>query len=138
MIYELVTLTGCIIIVFCLVCVKIWESRQIDIAEEQIEIMERRDRAIAQKDYELLSSNTGLSEFQINTIYHSLKKSGAWNLRAVKMKDRRIYFKKNDGMKGYFEIKEGKVGVVSLNHIIVMHNGDLLMSPYEDKGSYNM
>lgn len=56
MIYELVTLTGCIIIVFCLVCVKIGESRQIDIAEEQIEIIERRDRAIAQKDYELLSS----------------------------------------------------------------------------------
>lgn len=74
MIYELVTLTGCIIIVFCLVYVKIWESRQIDIAEKQIEIIERRDRAIAQKDYELLSSNTGLSEFQINTIYHSLKK----------------------------------------------------------------
>lgn len=56
MIYELVTLTGCIIIVFGLVCVKIWESRQIDIAEKQIEIMEYRDRAIAQKDYELLSS----------------------------------------------------------------------------------
>lgn len=138
MIYELVTLTGCIIIVFGLVCVKIWESRQIDIAEKQIEIMEYRDRAIAQKDYELLSSNTGLSEFQINTIYHSLKKSGAWNLRAVKMKDTRIYFKKNDGMKGYFELKEGKVGVVSLNHIIVMCNGDLLMSPYEDKDTYNM
>lgn len=138
MIYELVTLTGFIIIVFCLVYVKIWESRQIDIAEEQIEIMERRDRAITQKDYELLSSNTGLSEFQINTIYHSLKKSGAWNLRAVKMKDRRIYFRKNDGMKGYFEIKDGKVDVVSLNHIIVMRNGDLLMSPYEDEDTYNM
>lgn len=138
MIYELVTLTGCIIIVFCLVCVKIWESRQIDIAEKQIEIMERLDRSIAQKDYELLSSNAGLSEFQINTIYHSLKKSGAWNLRAVKMKDGRIYFRKNDGMNGYFEIEEGKVGVVSLNHIIVMRNGDLLMSPYEDTETYNM
>lgn len=41
-------------------------------------------------------------------------------------------------MKGYFEIKEGKVGVVSLNHIIVMRNGELLMIPYEDKEPYNM
>lgn len=138
MIYELVTLIGCIIIVFCLVCVKIWESRQIDIAEKQMKIMERRDRVIAQKDYELLSANTGLSEFQINKIYHSLKKSGAWNLRAVKMKDKKIHFRKNDGMKGYFEIKDGKVDVVSLNHIIVMRNRELLMSPYEDKEPYHM
>lgn len=41
-------------------------------------------------------------------------------------------------MKGYFDIKRGKVDTVSLNHIVVMRNGELLMGPCEDKDKYNI
>lgn len=51
MIYELIGLIVCIIVIFCVVYIKIWELKQIDIAEKQIENMERIDSTIAQQDY---------------------------------------------------------------------------------------
>lgn len=138
MIYELIGLIVCIIVIFCVVYIKIWELKQIDIAEKQIENMERIDSIIAQQDYQLLSLAGGLSQFEVNKIYPTLKKSGAWHFCTIKVNNRRIYFKKYDGMKGYFDIKRGKVDTVSLNHIVVMRNGELLMGPCEDKDKYNI
>ncbi len=138
MIYGLIVLIVCVIVIFCVVYIKIWELKQIDIAEEQIENMERIDSIIAQQDYQLLSSAGGLSQFEVNKIYPTLQKSGAWHFCTIKVNNRRIYFKKYDGMKGYFDIKRGKVDTVSLNHIVVMRNGELLMGPCEDKDKYNI
>ena len=66
MIYELIGLIVCIIVIFCVVYIKIWELKQIDIAEKQIENMERIDSTIAQQDYQLLSLAGGLSQFEVN------------------------------------------------------------------------
>lgn len=76
MIYELIGLIVCIIVIFCVVYIKIWELKQIDIAEKQIENMERIDSTIAQQDYQLLSLAGGLSQFEVNKIYPTLKKVG--------------------------------------------------------------
>lgn len=76
MIYELIVLIVCVIAIFSVAYIKIWELKQIDIAEEEIENMERIDSIIAQQDYQLLSSAGGLSQFEVNKIYPTLKKVG--------------------------------------------------------------